>query len=389
MRAKLFGAAVACVVVTQASAATPAPLAPLAAPLGITFQITRSGTIYADANGKALYTADADCSGDCTKAWNPLTAIGAANPVGEWTLATRGDGTKQWALKGKPVYTSAKDEKPGDVKGTADGWRVASFKAPVPALMPPDIGVHEAPALPGQVLVNAEGRTLYTGPLNCAGACTDTWTPVVAPAIAGVSGEFTAVKRADGMRQWAYKGAPLYSFSGDLDVGDVSGRTADPRFHVAAVASYFMPAGVSIRANPDDAIHPTILTAANGRTLYAREHWLYTQTFHAKDGDRNTAASGRGIGTNGCVAACLKRWQPLAAPADAVASGHWTVMKRDDGTLQWAYQGFALYTYTGDEKAGDTRGNEMFDLWEKDVVGLPPPMPTSTASVMYWRAASP
>jgi predicted lipoprotein with Yx(FWY)xxD motif len=150
-----------------------------------------------------------------------------------------------------------------------------------------------------------------------------------------------------------------------------------------------MPAGVTIRTNPDDTIHPFLLTDAKGRTLYAREHWLYTQTFHAKNGDRNSGISGRGIGTNGCTGDCLKRWTPLAAPADAVASGHWSVMTREDGSKQWAYQNFALYTYNGDAKAGDTRGNEMFDLWEKDVVGLPPPIPTSTASVMYWRAAAP
>jgi predicted lipoprotein with Yx(FWY)xxD motif len=372
---------------TSAFAAT--PQAPLATPPGVTFQSTRTGVIYADVHGKTLYTADADCTGDCTQTWKPVVAGADAKAFGDWSITTRADGSKQWALNGKQLYTSAKDEKPGDAKGVADGWRVAAFQAPVPVILPPDIGVHEAPALPGQVLVSAEGHTLYTGPLDCTAKCAESWTPVVAPAIANVAGDFSALKRKDGSRQWAYKGGALYTFAGDLDDGDVHGVGVDPRFQAAALSTYFMPAGVAIRTNPDDAIHPFILADANGRTLYAREHWLYTQTFHAKNGDRNSGVSGRGIGANGCTDDCLKRWKPLAAPADAVGSGHWNVVTREDGSKQWAYQNFALYTYMGDEKPGDTRGNERFDLWEKDVVGLPPPMPTSTASVMYWRAASP
>ncbi len=33
----------------------------------------------------------------------------------DWTVVTRKDGGKQWAYKGKPVYTFKKDAKPGDV----------------------------------------------------------------------------------------------------------------------------------------------------------------------------------------------------------------------------------------------------------------------------------
>jgi predicted lipoprotein with Yx(FWY)xxD motif len=40
---------------------------------------------------------------------------------------TRDDGSKQWAYKGKPLYTWVKDAKPGDVTG--DGvnsvWHIA------------------------------------------------------------------------------------------------------------------------------------------------------------------------------------------------------------------------------------------------------------------------
>lgn len=394
MRKVLFVAVL--VGTASASAFAVTPSVPLATPPGITFQTTRTGVLYGDMEGKTLYTADAEqggvsaCISDCANVWSPAVAPANAKPMGDWTLATRTDGVKQWALKGKPLYTSAKDGKPGETKGTVEGWRAAVFQPPMPAGLPPDITVHEVAELPGQVLANAEGLTLYAGPLDCTAKCAETWMPVTAPAVAGTSGDFSAVKRKDGMRQWAYKGGALYTYSGDIDDGDMKGRGVDARFQAAALTQYFMPAGIAIHLNPDDLVHPAILTNAAGRALYAREHWAYTQTFHAKNGDRGPASTGREIGTNGCLGECLSQWIPVAAPADAIPSGHWSVMTRNDGSRQWAYMGYALYTFTGDKKPGDTHGNERFDLWETNVVGLPKVAgPTATASVMFWRVAAP
>ena len=51
-----------------------------------------------------------------------------AKPSGDWTVVTRKDGGKQWAYKGKPLYTFHKDAKPGDATG--DGvnnvWHIAA-----------------------------------------------------------------------------------------------------------------------------------------------------------------------------------------------------------------------------------------------------------------------
>jgi len=86
-----------------------------------------------DAKGMTLYTFDRDaggksaCNGPCATNWPPLKAGADDKPAGDWTVITRDDGGKQWAYKGKPVYTWAKDTKPGDKTG--DGvnsvWHVA------------------------------------------------------------------------------------------------------------------------------------------------------------------------------------------------------------------------------------------------------------------------
>ena len=89
-----------------------------------------------DASGKTLYTFDRDvaasgksvCNGPCIANWPAFTAPAGATASGDYTVVTRDDGAKQWAFKGKPLYTFAKDTKPGD--RTGDGfngniWHVA------------------------------------------------------------------------------------------------------------------------------------------------------------------------------------------------------------------------------------------------------------------------
>ena len=86
-----------------------------------------------DAKGMTLYTFDKDaagksaCNGPCATNWPPMMAPANAKVEGDWTIVTRDDGGKQWAFKGKPLYTWAKDTKPGDKTGDGVGgnWHTA------------------------------------------------------------------------------------------------------------------------------------------------------------------------------------------------------------------------------------------------------------------------
>ena len=64
-----------------------------------------------------------------------------------------------------------------------------------------------------------------------------------------------------------------------------------------------------------------------------------------------------------CKGDCAKNWPPLIAPAGAKAEGKWTTVKRDDGTMQWAYDGKPLYTFMKDEKPGEMKGDGMKSVW--------------------------
>lgn len=86
-------------------------------------------------NDMTLYTFDRDtagsgksvCNGPCATNWPPLMAADTDTASGDYTIITRDDGKKQWAVKGKPLYFWVKDTKPGDKTG--DGfnkvWQVA------------------------------------------------------------------------------------------------------------------------------------------------------------------------------------------------------------------------------------------------------------------------
>lgn len=45
-----------------------------------------------------------------------------------------------------------------------------------------------------------------------------------------------------------------------------------------------------------------------------------------------------------CYEGCATAWIPLQAPNDARPVGDWTLVRRDDNKLQWAYRRHPLYT---------------------------------------------
>ena len=86
-----------------------------------------------------------------------------------------------------------------------------------------------------------------------------------------------------------------------------------------------------------------MLAAKNGMTLY---------TFD-KDKD----------GVSACYDECAAMWPPYVGKEGETMEKDWTLVKRTDGTMQWAYDGKPLYFYKDDTKAGDAKGDGMNDVW--------------------------
>lgn len=89
------------------------------------FEAKMLNGILVDPGGRALYTFAKDsankssCYKQCAALWPPVYAAADAAAGGRYSLTTRSDGKKQWALQGKPLYYWAADTKPGQASGEA------------------------------------------------------------------------------------------------------------------------------------------------------------------------------------------------------------------------------------------------------------------------------
>lgn len=248
---------------------------------------------------------------------------------------------------------------------TAAGVCVALFSQPVSAarsesatasavpvgvtVTPPQAaGRRGGKAVPG-ILSNADGKTLYTfdaddeaGKATCLAACATAWPPLTAPPRAVLSSEWTVTARADGVKQWAYRGHPLYRSAKDTKAGETAGDGADSKWHVAyydpSPSSVAAPAGIGVKQSGLGS--GDIFVDYRGMTLYM-------------------AANNRP-----CDETCRKTWAPLPAGGLAKTVGDWTITDREDGSRQWAYRGKLVYTFTGDGRAGDVNGVHFDENWQ-------------------------
>ena len=92
-----------------------------------------------------------------------------------------------------------------------------------------------------------------------------------------------------------------------------------------------------------------ILVDAKGMTLY---------TF-----DNDT----KGAAMSACTGKCIAAWPPFLAPADAKAANEWTIVDVTDKdgkpAKMWAYNGWPLYYFVKDAKAGDVAGDGIGGVW--------------------------
>ena len=108
-------------------------------------------------------------------------------------------------------------------------------------------------------------------------------------------------------------------------------------------AAFALPALAADPAMVGESSAGQILVDHNGMTLY---------TFD-KDADGKSACNGE----------CAVNWPPLKAEAGAMGAGDYSVITRDDGSLQWAYKGKPLYLWVKDKAPGDITGDKVKDVW--------------------------
>jgi len=110
------------------------------------------------------------------------------------------------------------------------------------------------PVMRDGALTDATGRTVYTfdkdvaGKSNCAGGCLAAWPAFTAKAEATARGEFGIIE-ANGVRQWAVSGKPLYYFAGDAKPGERNGDGKGGTWHIVG-------ASVKPKVQPAESVAP-------------------------------------------------------------------------------------------------------------------------------------
>ena len=108
---------------------------------------------------------------------------------------------------------------------------------------------------------------------------------------------------------------------------------------------------------PTPASEPQTATVGSSAAFVSssNQHTLYTF-----GGDTANASN--------CTGACAGVWPPYTAPAgtQAPAGSGFGIIARSDGSLQWTYQNFPLYNYSGDAAAAQDNGqgiNSFGGVW--------------------------
>lgn len=376
-------------------------------PSVIRVQMTDDGAVFADSRGKTLYFgADpkpgvSNCTkkvfrqattlnGDlfdlpnqdrvpsCLDKW-PAVEAGNASAVGAWTVIDRPDGIRQWAYYNKPVYTSVKDDKPGDVNGVIGGRGGDRGRAPIfaPVILPPEVTIRAVGI--ARILATSEGHALYTsnrdsvGKSSCTSKCATEWKPLSAPALATPKGDWSIVLRPDQSKQWAFKGKPLYTYAEDSNPGDVEGDKR-PGWQVAL--AYPKPELPDLFTTRPSLIG-TRYSDRDGKSMY-----VYTCSAGLKTDDgseQQMACDDPADKSLWWVTVCTDEktcadiWRPVLAGPNAHPKGTiWTVVdvplpwapvrtldSKQQSVKVWAYRGRPLFTYKFEDRPGMIDGERV------------------------------
>ena len=348
---------------------------------------------------------EADTRPGCAQVWPPAFAAADAKPVGQWSVVDRPDGRKQWAYEGWALYTSILDKEPGDANGAtlmdpeADLGESGALRRPITpqANAPAQFSIHTS--MRGRSIELANGISVYSSSRdsrhksNCTGSCLDTWQPILAADFARPMGEWTTFERSPGVKQWAYRGMPVYRYMAENGPHSQSGSDVPGWENVYAQKAPPPPKEFTFK----DVTMGNVLGDSRGMTVYK-----YNCTDDAYDQllcDYPEAPQAYRLAVcgGGKVDRCLSAFPYVIAPAGAKTGNHvWGTMYVDPKTGKrakagdagavyvWTFRGRPLYTFAGrngygDHKPGDANANSWGE-WGSRRNGF--------ATIVYRGAAS-
>jgi predicted lipoprotein with Yx(FWY)xxD motif len=317
---------------------------------------------------------DLDSRPSCTDLWPPVLAGDDAEPIGRWSIINRKDGTRQWAYEEQPLYTSVRDNGPGDVLGGTTrryGGDSPANRIPLgpPPRVPPGIAVQTTAK--GRLLTTDKNHSLYAFEKDtadksmCNAECTRTWKPVIAPALARGQGEWTILERSPGVRQWVFRGKPLYTYELDQHSWSQQGSDVPGWSNVYTQRAPNHPRSFTVQKT----LAGDVLADARGMTIYTYVCGDDSADQLACDHPDDTQVYRLAMCGGGDAAKCREYWPYVRAEKGAVSdsrawrvvsidpdTGHFATAEQADAINVWAYRDRPVYTFSGDLEPGDVNG---------------------------------
>ncbi len=316
-----------------------------------------------------LLMPEPDTRPACTDVWPPALAADGAKDVGRWSIITRKDGRRQWALDGAALYTSVLDRRPGDVIGgyTGNGrFDYPVLRQPVGPVADLPPGFTVTSTRHGRVLRTERGFSVYVregwrSAGDCDEACLRIWQPLQAPASARARGDWKLLTRSTGELQWSFRRQPLLRYLPDPRPSAQDGSD-EPGWHLAYVQEAPpVPAEFTVQATTGG----LVVADVHGRTIYT-----YACSDDAPDQlgcDHPTQPQVYRLALCGAGSPerCQQNFPYVPAAGGASPSGLWSVVTINPLTGRfatsgepgaqrvWAYRDRPVYTYAGDERPGD------------------------------------
>ncbi|MGE4061928.1 MAG: hypothetical protein AB7E79_01040 [Rhodospirillaceae bacterium] len=322
-----------------------------------------------------LLLPDLETRPTCTEAWPPVLASASDQPVGKWGIQDRTDGTRQWTYEGMPVYRSALDKRPGDVIGSSRRWNrgdSGSHREPIGPQpdAPPAFEVRTVAT--GRLLTLDSGMSVYMwdgdapNKSNCNEACLRIWRPVLASQAALPKGDWAIIERSPGIKQWTFRGKPLYTRIAENRSRSFEGSDFPGWHNVYTQVNPPLPSEFTVQ----DTRVGEVVADRDGRTIYLHRCGDDAQDQLGCDHPAQTQAYRMAVCGRGEPDRCLKMFPYVAAPVGAKTGNLiWGTMWVDPKTGKpaaagapgalhvWTFRDRPIYTHGLDKAPGEINGD--------------------------------
>ncbi len=239
----------------------------------------------------------------------------------------------------------------------------------------PTVTVAQSTSL-GSILVGPNGMTLYyfkkdtANVSNCSGGCTSIWPPLTVSkgttpwGGAGVTGTFGTITRSNGSTQVTYNGWPLYYYAADTKAGDTNGQGILNLWYAATPTLAQAPAAT---ASSSATSAPSSTTSTSSATLSVIQNSALGPILVGPGGMTVYHFLKDTKNVDNCSGVCATIWPAVTVTGTptvgAGVTGTVGTITLANGSKQLTYNGWPLYRYSGDSKAGDTNGQGFKSLW--------------------------